>query len=78
MVLVPPPRKTAASQYAVYTSLALLLPVSTVVGYAIGSWLDGRFGTHWLTILFLILGTAGGFMQLIRQIVRDSSDDGGR
>jgi F0F1-type ATP synthase assembly protein I len=71
-----PPKKTAASQYAVYTSLALLLPASTLVGYAIGSWLDKRLGTHWLAIVFLILGSAGGFVQLIRRIVRDSSDDG--
>ena len=75
---MPSPRKTAASQYAVYTSLALLLPASTFVGYAIGSWLDKRFGTHWLTLLFLILGTAGGFVQLIRRIMRDSNDDGSR
>jgi F0F1-type ATP synthase assembly protein I len=75
---MPPRRRTAASQYAVYTSLALLLPASTLVGYAIGYWLDKRFGTHWLTILCLILGTAGGFVQLIRQIVRDSKDDGSR
>ena len=75
---MPPPRKTAASQYAEYTSLALLLPVSTLVGYGIGYWLDRRFGTHWLTILFLILGSVAGFVQLVRQIMRDSGDDGPR
>jgi len=75
---VPRPRKSAAEQYAIYTSLALLLPASTVVGYAIGSWLDRRLGTHWLSICFLVLGSAGGFIQLIRQIMRDSNDDGKR
>ena len=75
---MPPSRKSAASQYAEYTSLALLLPASTLVGYAVGYWLDKRFGTHWLTIVFLILGSVGGFVQLIRRIVRDSNDDGPR
>jgi F0F1-type ATP synthase assembly protein I len=75
---VPEPRKSAASQFAQYSSLALLLPVSTVVGYAIGHWLDARLGTDWLEIVFLILGSAAGFLQLIRQIMRDSKDDGGR
>jgi F0F1-type ATP synthase assembly protein I len=37
--------------------------------------LDRKFGTQWLQILFLILGTIAGFVQLIRQIMRDSRDD---
>ena len=61
---------------AEYSSLALLLPVSTFVGYLIGYWLDQRFGTEWLRILFLILGSVAGFVQLIRQIMRDTRDDG--
>jgi F0F1-type ATP synthase assembly protein I len=46
------------------------------VGYLIGYWLDRAFGTTWLRILFLILGSVGGFVTLIRQIMRDSHDDG--
>lgn len=60
---------------AEYSSLALLLPVSTFAGYLIGYWLDKAFGTHWLYLLFLILGTVGGFIQLIRQIMRDAAND---
>lgn len=66
--------KSFVAAAAEYSSLALLLPVSTFVGYLIGYWLDRAFGTHWLYLLFLILGIAGGFTQLIRQIMRDSSD----
>ena len=58
-----------------YTSLAFLLPVSAVVGYAIGYVLDKQFGTHWLYIPFLILGIAAGFVQLVRQLLRDTKDD---
>ena len=57
-----------------YTSLAFLLPVSTFVGYAIGYLLDKAFGTHWLYIPFLILGIAAGFVQLVRQLMRDTRD----
>ena len=59
-----------------YTSLAFLLPVSTFVGYAIGYLLDKAFHTHWLYIPFLILGIVSGFVQLIRQLMRDTRDDG--
>jgi F0F1-type ATP synthase assembly protein I len=73
---VPLKKPTTASRYAEYTSLALLLPVSTFVGYAIGHYLDKAFGTTWLQIVFLILGSVAGFVALIRQIMRDSGDDG--
>jgi F0F1-type ATP synthase assembly protein I len=69
-------KPTPAARFAEYTSLALLLPVSTFVGLAIGYALDKAFGTRWLQVLFLILGTVAGFVALIRQIVKDSNDDG--
>ena len=59
-----------------YTSLAFLLPVATFVGYAIGYLLDKAFGTHYLYIPFLILGIVSGFVQLVRQLMRDTQDDG--
>ena len=59
-----------------YTSLAFLLPVATMVGYGIGYLLDRAFDTHFLYIVFLILGIAAGFVQLIRQLQRDTRDDG--
>jgi F0F1-type ATP synthase assembly protein I len=71
-----PPGKTPAARYAQYSGLALLLPVSTFAGYLIGYWLDRALGTAWLRIVFLILGSVGGFVALIRQIMRDSRDDG--
>ena len=65
-------KQTAAARYAEYTGLALLLPVSTFVGYAIGYYLDKAFGTTWMQIAFLILGSVAGFVALIRQVMRDS------
>ena len=58
-----------------YTSLAFLLPAATFIGYVIGYLLDKAFHTHFLYIPFLILGIAAGFVQLIRQLMRDTRDD---
>ena len=59
-----------------YTSLAMLLPAATFVGYVIGYSLDKLFHTHFLYIVFLLLGIASGFVQLIRQLMRDTRNDG--
>jgi F0F1-type ATP synthase assembly protein I len=67
--------QSSAARYAQFTGLALLLPASTFVGYAIGYYLDKSFGTTWLKIVFLILGSVAGFVTLIRQIMRDANDD---
>ena len=55
-----------------YASLALLLPLSTGVGYAMGYGLDYLFHTHWLRIVFLVLGTISGFISLIRELDKDA------
>ena len=59
-----------------YTSLAVLLPACAVVGWLIGGLLDKAFHTTWLQLPFLLLGIVAGFVQLIRQLMRDTRDDG--
>ncbi len=72
----PPPnnddKRRWTRQVADYTGLAMLLPVSTFVGYVIGYLLDKAFGTRFLYLVFLILGTLSGFIQLIRQVQKDT------
>jgi F0F1-type ATP synthase assembly protein I len=58
-----------------YTSLAFLLPAATVVGWGMGYLLDRTFHTDFLYIVFLILGIAAGFVQLVRQVLRDTHND---
>ncbi|MEO8597898.1 MAG: AtpZ/AtpI family protein [Candidatus Solibacter sp.] len=58
-----------------YTSLAVMLPASAVVGYILGYLLDKEFETGWMYIAGLILGIVAGFVQLIRQLMRDTKDD---
>jgi F0F1-type ATP synthase assembly protein I len=54
-----------------YTSLALLLPIATFVGYLMGYGLDYLFHTHWLRFVFLGLGTIAGFLSLLRELDKD-------
>lgn len=61
-------------QVGEYTSLAFMLPAATLAGYAIGYLLDRALGTTFLKIVFLLLGIAAGFVQLIRQVLRDTSN----
>ncbi len=54
-----------------YTSLALLLPLSTLIGYAMGYGLDRLFHLTFLRWIFLGLGTISGFIELIRELDKD-------
>lgn len=67
-------KKPTSVSFAEYTGLALTLPVATLVGYAIGYGLDRAFGTHFLNIVFLILGSAAGFVNFIRHVMADARD----
>ena len=69
-------KKALAQQVGEYTSLAFLLPASTFVGYAIGYLLDKAFGTHFLYLVFLLLGIAAGFVKLIQRLLHDTEEDG--
>jgi F0F1-type ATP synthase assembly protein I len=55
-----------------YLNLALLLPISTFVGFLIGYGLDKLFHTTWLRLVFLGLGSAAGFIELVRELSKDT------
>jgi F0F1-type ATP synthase assembly protein I len=57
-----------------YTQLAFVLPAATFAGYAIGYLLDRAFGTHFFYLVFLLIGIAAGFLQIIRKVTKDSED----
>lgn len=58
-----------------YTTLAISMPVSVAVGYFLGHLLDRWLGTSFLYIVFLLLGIGAGFVQLIRQVQKNSGGD---
>ena len=66
------------SAVARYSGMAFTVPAAVVAGYFIGGWLDGQFGTHALYIVGVVLGAAGGLVQVVRQLTRDDSRNGGK
>ena len=58
-----------------YTAIAMTLPAATFVGYAIGYEIDVWAHTRYFKIIFLLLGIASGFLQLIRQLMKDMKDE---
>ena len=63
------------------TTVGITLVLATLLGYYGGAWLDRRLGTEpVLGAIGLILGAAGGFVQLVRVVnaaARKSGDDDG-
>lgn len=49
-----------------------MLPASTVAGWLIGSALDKWLHTTWISVVGLLLGIAGGLIELIRILLRDT------
>jgi ATP synthase protein I len=69
----PEPRQVAASALARGTRYAAEIAVATVVGFGLGWFLDRQFGTGpWLAILFLMLGVAAGFRNLLRAVEQET------
>lgn len=53
----------------VLASVGTQLVVSTFLGFGFGYWLDKKIGTSpALTIVFVILGVAAGFLNLYRTV----------
>jgi ATP synthase protein I len=50
-------------------SAGLAFPVSIVIGYAIGYFLDRWLGTTFLKVVFLLFGIAAGFLTFYRTVV---------
>ena len=58
------------------SSIGILLVVSTVIGYALGNWLDKQLGTApWLMLVFTILGIIAGFVEMLRIVDRMAEDE---
>ncbi len=62
----PNDKKPGWSQLSDYASIGVMLPACTVVGYYLGVLLDHLLHTDYLYIVFLLVGIAAGFVELIR------------
>jgi F0F1-type ATP synthase assembly protein I len=68
----PDKNKSPWVQFGRYSQLAFMLPASTVAGWLIGSALDKWLHTTWISVVGLLLGIAGGLIELIRILLRDT------
>lgn len=73
---MPERKDSMMAAVARYSGMAFTVPAAVVIGYFIGTWLDGRFGTHSLYIVGVVLGAAGGLIQVVRQLTQDAGDGG--
>lgn len=44
--------------------LAIAIPAGCLIGWLLGSWLDRHFHQSWIAIAGIVLGAAGGFIQM--------------
>jgi ATP synthase protein I len=71
----PDPEKLR--KWSLLAGIGPLLAASVLVGYLVGSWLDRRFGTDpWGLIACVLLGMAGGFLEMVR-LLRDLGEQTG-
>ena len=55
-----------------YWILAWSVPISVLIGYGAGWWLDQRFGTEpWLQIVGFLIGAAAGLVQILQTLNDD-------
>lgn len=53
--------------WGVYGAVGFQLAATVIGGLLLGGWLDKRWGlTPWLTVVGLLIGSIGGFYNLIR------------
>jgi F0F1-type ATP synthase assembly protein I len=45
--------------------LALAIPLGCVIGWFFGGLLDRHFHTSWIAIAGIVVGAAGGFLQIV-------------
>lgn len=54
-----------------YAHLAVTLPLTTLIGWAIGVGLDRWLHTTWLYVVGMIMGIVAGFVDLVRTATRN-------
>lgn len=63
-------------QIGVFITIPFVLAVPPIIGWFIGSWLDGFFGTEpYLMYILLVLGFIAGFREMYRIVKRYGDGD---
>jgi len=61
-------KRVSFQQLSSLLSIGMVFPISIVIGYGIGYYLDRWLGTTYLNVVFLLLGIASGFVSFFRSI----------
>ena len=72
LIKIPTARKIHGCRLAVTVNWLLCFQQGTVAGWLLGSLMDRWMHTSWISVVGLLLGTAGGLVELIRQVSRDT------
>ena len=68
--MIPKPDRNWADLLRLST-VGLVLAISVGLGAWLGLWLDERWGTGpWMTVLGVVIGSAAGFRELLREVNR--------
>ena len=57
------------------TQLGLVIVFSVILGAVVGLYLDNFFGTKFLTIVFILLGSFSGLYSVFKTLIKISMDD---
>ncbi len=61
-------KRASFQQLSSLIGIGMVFPISIVIGYGIGFYLDRWLGTSYLKIVFLLFGIASGFVSFFRSI----------
>ncbi|MDP6729262.1 MAG: AtpZ/AtpI family protein [SAR324 cluster bacterium] len=63
------------TRWVMFSSMGMELGLSVVVGFLIGSWLDGWLGTEpWLLLIFGAAGIIAGYRSIFRLLKKVQSE----
>ena len=69
------PIHKSGPKWVMYSSMGLELGLSVVVGFLIGSWIDGWLATDpWFLLIFGIAGILAGYRSIFRLVKRVQAD----
>jgi ATP synthase protein I len=69
------PRQDQDTNWGRYAGVGLQMLVGVGLGYAIGNWLDKKYGwTPWGVMVGTMLGLAAGMYLLIKDAIRINKD----
>ena len=70
------------TRWVMFSSMGMELGLSVVVGFLIGSWLDGWLGTDpWLLLVFGAAGIIAGYrsiFRLLKKVQNEQQEESGK